>query len=599
MRKPVGSQLILLTCLLSAAAICLGGTKDTQRLKIGSLRFAGTHAFSATQLRRIVVSRPTSFFRRSYFFPEVFQEDVKTVELFYRQRGYLQAQVTGHLARVDSARRMVDLEIHVQEGELTRVEGVSVFENRVFSDEVLLGRIDIRAGEPFQANKVEAATLSLLTFYANNGYLDAEVTPEVRLDDESHRALIDFRVRAKARCTIDQVRLVGLEKTQPKVVLRELDFKTGNVVEYARLLSSQRKLYLTGLFRGVFVRPQPATSGDSTRRDILVDLKENESGEFTVAFGYESVERWRGRVEIANTNWRGTARKFALATHASFVNRGLELSFTEPWTFGTRLRTDINILAEQLQEPGFDIRRVANTVRLGRPYAARSSVVLTFKNEVAELSHIRVTVTPERKRTVIRGLKLTAVHDTRDNMFNPTSGVLLEWSNEFAGLVLRGTDSFVRSSFRAKLFRPVGASTVIATAAELGWIDTPGGLPKIPLHERFYTGGPNSLRGLAYRKAGPLDARGLPLGGRLKVVINALELRQAVYKMVGGVVFAEAGNVWSAPQQFKLSELRPTVGVGLRLNTPIGLARLDYGANVDRRGGERKGMLYFSMGHAF
>jgi outer membrane protein insertion porin family len=568
-------------------------------LGIGSLRFEGTHAFSAAQLRRIVVSRPTSFLRRSYFFPEVFQEDVKTVELFYRQHAYLQAQVTGQLARVDSARGVVHLEIHVDEGQLTRVEGVSVFENQVFSDEVLLAKIDIRAGEPFQANKVEAATLSLLTFYANNGYLDAEVTPEVRLDHETHRALIDFRVRAKARCTIDQVRLVGLEKTRPRVVLRELEFKPGDVVEYSRLLSSQRKLYLTGLFRGVFVRPQPAASGDSTRRDILVDLKENDSGEFTVAFGYESVERWRGRVEIANSNWRGTARKFALASRASFVNRGLEMSFTEPRTFGTPLRTDVNLLAEQLQEPGFDIRRVANTIRLGRPFAARSSLVLTFKNEIAELSHIRVTLAPERRRTVIRGLKLTAVHDTRDNMFNPTSGILLEWSNEFAGLFLRGTDSFVRSTGRMKWFHAVGASTVIATGAELGWMDTPGGMQKIPLHERFYTGGPNSLRGLAYRKAGPLDARGLPLGGRLKLLVNALEVRQALYKSVGAVVFAEAGNVWSAPQEFKLSDLRPTVGVGLRLNTPIGLARLDYGVNMDRHAGERRGMLYFSMGHAF
>ncbi|MBN2287830.1 MAG: BamA/TamA family outer membrane protein [Candidatus Glassbacteria bacterium] len=130
-------------------------------------------------------------------------------------------------------------------------------------------------------------------------------------------------------------------------------------------------------------------------------------------------------------------------------------------------------------------------------------------------------------------------------------------------------------------------------------MDSRNGLTGIPLHERFYAGGPHSLRAFSYQKAGPLDRDRMPIGGRLKLVWNVVELRRTLYKLVGGVLFVDVGNVWLDPGSFALDEIRTSIGCGLRLNTPIGMGRLDYGYNPERRPGEPRGKLYFSMGQAF
>ena len=139
----------------------------------------------------------------------------------------------------------------------------------------------------------------------------------------------------------------------------------------------------------------------------------------------------------------------------------------------------------------------------------------------------------------------------------------------------------------------------MGSAIELGWMKAFGESEEIPINERFYTGGPTSLRAFGYQMVGPLDANGEPLGGRLKLVWNLIELRRSLYRMVGAVCFVEAGNVWPDIESVKMSDLRVGVGTGLRVNSPLGILRLDCGINVDRRSDESKLKWSLSIGQAF
>jgi outer membrane protein insertion porin family len=493
----------------------------------------------------------------------------------------------------------VHVHIRISEGELTLIEGVTVFGNYVFSDSLLFNRVAIKPKEPFKRMKIQDATLSLLTLYANSGYLEAEVKPDIRINSETHRALVDFIIQEKIQFSIDKIRLEGLKKTSSRVVNRELLFRPGEVVKYSRLLESQRRLYLTGLFKSAFIRPQPADSQDSTQKDILIQLQENESIEFNVAAGYGSVEKARGRIEVFNTNLAGTALKAGLSAKASFISRSLEGSFTEPWTLGLRWRTDVNLLFEYLEQPGFDLTRKGGRLVIGKTFGKRSTASLTYRYEDSKLSNIQVSTIPEELKTNVRSLMLLLIYDTRDNLFNSNRGIYLGWHNELAGSFLSGTDTFVRSIVRFKYFYPWRRSTIIASALEIGWMDFFGTSHDIPLNERFYAGGPNSLRGFGYQLVGPLDAERDPFGGRLKVVWNMLEIRQSLYKMIGAALFADIGNVWLRPKDFHFGDLRTSVGFGIRANTPIGILRLDYGINLQPKEDEPHEKLYFNMGQAF
>jgi outer membrane protein insertion porin family len=588
-------SIILLFIPLSSAP----AAEIPSKLKVSSVTFAGNRNFTDRQLKKVMLTRPSGFLSRSYYYSDILNDDLENLVLFYQQNGYLEVQITDTTVSTDTTRQIVDIRIAISEGRLTRVEGVAVLGNTVYLDSLLLQKIGVEVDDPFRRAKLQEASLSLLTLYANNGYLEAEVVPDVRINSETHRALIDFIIRERNQFTIDEIRFDGLKKTKPKIVRRELLFRPGEVIQYSRLLESQRRLYLTGLFASVFVRPQVAASDDSSKKDILIELQENESIEFNVAAGYGSVEKARGRIEIFNTNWRGTARKLGLATKASFINRGIEGSFTEPWTFGIPWRTDINLLLEYLEEPGYNLNRIGARFVVGRGFGKRSTFSVTYRHERSELSHVEVAPVPEELESNIRSLTLSLIYDTRDNLFNSTRGTYAEWKNELAGSFLSGTDTFVRSVGRFKFFRRLRRSTIVGTAVEIGWMDVFGSSREIPLSERFYTGGPNSLRGFGYQLVGPQDSDGDPIGGRLKLVWNLVEIRQAVYKMIGLALFADVGNVWSEPEGSRISDLRTSTGVGLRANTPVGMVRLDLSMNLEPQEGESKTKLYFNMGQAF
>ncbi len=579
--------------------VIAAGAVASDRLKVKSIVIEGNEAFSDKRLVRVMATRTCGLFSRSYFVPEVFEDDLRNLVLFHQQNGYLEAAVVESKVEADSIRRNVALSIRIAEGALTHVEGVGIFGGSVFGNGILTERIAISRGDPFRRNRVRDAVLSILSMYADRGYLDAEVNPDIRINAKTHRALIDFMIDEGEPSRIGRYRIEGLEKTRPRVVMRELLLRPGDVARYADLLESQRRLYLTGLFRSVFVLPEPAADGDPGKKDVVIQVKENESVEFNLFVGYGSIEKGRAKVEISNNNLAGTARKLGLSGKVSFIGYGGEASFTEPRTFGLRWRTDVNGIYEYREEPGYNIERIGGRVVCGRGFGKRSTVSLTYRYENSDVTDITVLHVPVELETDIRSLALSLIYDTRDNLFSTSRGSYLELSSELAGSFLRGSEDFWRVLFRLKRFFRLRGSTVVASAIEAGSMDFYGESKAVPLNERFYAGGPNSLRGFEYREVGPLDENGTPVGGTFEIIWNVLEVRQALYKMIGGVFFIDAGTVWPDVGSFDARDVRSCFGIGLRANTPIGILRCDWGINTVRKGGEPWSVVYFNVGQAF
>lgn len=576
-----------------------GYSKETYKVK--SIEFENNHAFDDGRLRKLMISRPTKFpvsiFSSSEYIPDLFADDLKNVIDFYHNQGYLQAAVVDTQLTFNKKKKEVKIRISVEEGELTRIEGVEFFGNRLFSDSLLAQKSKLKVGEAFKRVQVNDVELLILTMYANNGYLETEIEKEVRISDETHRAIIDFDIDEKNQYTVHDIILKGLEKTDQKVVERELLFEKGEVIKYSKLLETQRKLYLTGLFESVFIRP--LENSDSSQKNILVEVKEKDYGEFNVSFGYGTLDKIRGQAEIYYSNLAGTGRKVGLVTRASFIRRFVEASFTEPRTVGLPWRTDINAFIENREDPGFDLSSVGGKITFGRNIGENIRASVSYRHENVNIKNIRVTPLPSDVKTNIRSLILSSIYDSRNNLFDPSKGLFLEWKNEVAGAFLRSSSSFFRSTIETKYFHPLSKSAVLATAMKIGWINILGGAKDVPLNEKFYAGGPETLRAFDFQKVGPLGENNVPIGGKFQLVLNAFELRQSIYKWIGMVAFLDAGNVWTDSEQFDFSDLRLSPGMGIRLSTPIGLARVDIGFNVKPKPGEPRSNIYFSMGQAF
>jgi len=408
------AAILFLLALLPVVALA----RDDGKIKITEVKIEGNKAFSDGRLHDVMLSRPSSLFHTYYYHPNVLEDDLDQLQLFYQNNGYLEAKVGKASVKVDSSDMEARIHLTVSEGSRTTIDGISIFGNNVFSDETLLKKIGIKAGDPLIKRKNNQATQTILRMYADKGYLDASVEPDVRVDSLKHLALIDFTIEEHRQYRIGQIRYKGLEITKNNVVRRELTFKSGQIVEYSKLLRSQRNLYLTGLFQSVFVRPVEPASGDSSLKDVAVEVKESMPKEFSVALGYGSIDRLRGKLELFNTNLAGTARKIGGTTRLSFVNRSIEGQFTDPWTFGTPWRTDLNVSTEYKKEPGYEIYRTGGRVSVGRSFYKNSRVTFSYRHENAKLRNVQVAEIPENIDTRTRSLKQSVTLDSRDNLFD-------------------------------------------------------------------------------------------------------------------------------------------------------------------------------------
>ncbi|MBN2201396.1 BamA/TamA family outer membrane protein [bacterium] len=566
---------------------------------VAGLQIAGAGAVPESKLRKCMITRPSSRFKKAPYVARILEGDLRSLMDCYRDHGYWEAEVENADVRIDSLKKKVRISIRVSEGRPSRIGMISIAGNAAFRDSLIIGWLPLSRGGILKRSLLDESRNAILRNLSDRGYIDSRADIDFQINAETAEAFVRIRIEEGPPSLIGAIQLPPLEKTRASVVLRELTFQSGDTVRVRDLLESQRKLYLTGLFESVFIRPADTTASNGPERDMILELKEKKSGEFNVSVGYGYWEKVRGGMELFNTNTAGTARKFGVSLKGSFKYWGAECSFSEPWTFGRPFRTDVIVRADRTEEPGYDVERFGGRVTVGRRWRNGIRLSGQYINEASRLVRIRIDPVPAALTSYIHSIGLTAGRDTRDNPFNPGRGSTVEFRNELAGGLSKKSASFGRSTLIARIYVPAAGRTVLASALEIGWVGALNPDREIPLNERFYAGDASALRGFPYKTAGPLDRKRVPLGGKFKLVWNAAEWRVPVYRMVSAAVFWDVGNVWADAASAGLKGMRHTAGFGARAATPVGVLRLDLGFIVDRRDREPGMQVIFNMGQAF
>lgn len=604
--RHISPLILLLALLLSVLTPLILQAKDNgkkDKILVSKVVFVGNENVSSTDLLPMMIMRPTGvfgFFNDVEYNPHILEEDLGYIELYYQQHGWLEAKVLSHNVEIDSSDHEAKITITLEEGPRTYVTDVMPLGNEAFSDEYLLDQFGIEPGDPLNRVKNREGSERIVRRYAEQGYLEASVNPAVMVDKQNQEAFIDLSVTEGTQFRVGQIVMSGFTNTKSFVVRRELTFSSGEILDYSALSTTQRNLYETSLFRSVFVRQEESITGDSTSKDVLIEVVERPPILFTSSVGYATLEKLRGRVGVRNENIFGTGRAAGVETWLSFIDRGVELSYKEPWTLGFHWTTDVTLTGEYRNEPSYDYTRYQGKVALSRRVFQRGFFTVSYRHENAEYTNIDVFDFNEETSPRIRSLSQTLSYDTRNDPFSPTKGWFGSVVNEYALKFLGSTNEFFKTRVNYRVFFPLRDGTVLATNIEGGWVDAGGGLSDIPLSERLYAGGPNVLRGFPYRSLGPVDGDdGTPLGGRAKLAWNVLEIRQHLWRWFGAVAFYDVGNVFEQTDVLRFDDLRHSPGVGLRFTTPIGLFRLDYGFNIFPKPGEDPGAFQISIGHAF
>jgi outer membrane protein insertion porin family len=487
--------------------------------------------------------------------------------------------------------------------------------NTVFSAEQLLEVVRNKPGFVFNTNFAESDIRAIRDAYQRAGYI---VLPEGYTPPDYENGILTI---ALSELRVGEIRIEGNTKTRTNVILREMRTKPGDLFNTTRFQRDISRLYNTGYFDQIVPEDSFAAPGVI---DLTLKVKERPTGRLNVGFAIDSRRRLIGLAEIFETNFRGTGRTVGLNFQSTGGRNGssIELLFTEPYLDRHRTALSVslynklvyrftsNFFGGQLDpnlEQQYDERRRGITLGLSRPLNDLITASVGLRAEDVNTNRVATNQGGGfiRQDGTLTSLSLRGVYNNRDFDLDPAQGQYLALTLEPGftnirsaeqqfidlGVVKLGQSSFVRASIDYRLYySPQGRRTqpddrrqVFAIRAYYGAISG-----TVPFFEQFFIGGAETLRGY------PEDR----FWGKNAALLS-VEFRQPIEKAFTAVFFVDIGHAWggypSVNDFTQRGSFRPEVGYGLgiRVRTPLGPLRIDYG--IGRDGGR----THFSVGQVF
>jgi outer membrane protein assembly complex protein YaeT len=515
----------------------------------------------------------------------------------YQALGFLRAVVGEPETVFGDDRSNASVRVAVVEGPRFRVAQVS-FEGGapefVAHERELAARL---AGRPFTREAELELVSTVEEDYGHRGYPDIRVTSEASLEEASGAVHLRARVEPGPRVVVMGLRVLGSQRAKDALVRERLGVRVGQVYDTEAVRKGFRELYSTGLFQSIKIE----LAGEGSERELVVEVREARSVEIRAEPGWGSYEGPRVLLGITEKNFRGLGQRVGLEGTASLLAQGLRLNWVDPFFLGLPLTSELAFFAERREEPSFEYSRVGAGFFLRRRWSEEwsSSVGYEYRPTDVTDDDLQAIPTDISDDADVAVIQTSMLWDDRDNRLLPTRGRNASASLEWADDSLGSRVEFLRGQLDyAQLFR-LPWETGLAASARTGVIAPAGMTDQIPLPERFFNGGENSVRSFRQDELGPTDLSGDPIGGEAATTLN-LELRHAIAGNLAAALFADAGNVALEVQDYlRFEDFRYGVGLGVRYLLPIGPVRLDLGINPDPRDGEDDYVLHFSVGFPY
>ncbi len=593
--------------------------KENQRAVIRRINILGNIAFSDKRIMRLIKSRTSGLFRSGVYKKDVAEDDMERIKYFYKNEGFLDA-TAGYeiIAQARGRKRWIEMVVRIEEGKKYIAGDIRITDNSVFLTEELKSLLDMRSGDVFTESALHRDMSAIQEFYFDKGYIMAKVKPDTLLNMETDRVDINYVISEGEVCYVNKIEIKGNTKTKDVVVRRELRIYPGDRYDGSKLKRSKERLYNLGFFEDIIFDIED--TGAENKKDMVVEVKESKTGEFSFGGGFSSIDKLIGFIEVEQRNFdfmnfptfTGDGQDLKLRAEFGSSRKNYFLSWTEPWIFDKPLSFGFDLFATERDRSGstgyaYDESRHGGAVRLGKEFSEYLRGDFKYKIENVEISDLSSSASQslkdEKGENTISSVFMQLTRNTTDNRFNPTKGYVLSGSLEVAGGFIGGDKDFAKTIQSVTHYLSMGPF-VLESGIRAGVATSFGDSGKVPIYERFFAGGTYTIRGYEERDVGPRDRSGDAIGGGSMVVANA-EMTFTIIENIKGAFFVDAGNVWarpdSQPKEGQTTKgIKVGAGAGLRIKTPIGPVKLDFGFPINpEEYQEDKGRFHFSMSRGF
>lgn len=607
---------------------------EGERIRIRRIDFTGNDSIKRRKLRGEMETSTWHWFSwltgSGRFKDDEFEEDLDKVRDYYREQGFLDVEIDRAKVELTYPKRdRMDILIAVEEGRRYNVGSISFSGNNLFTEELLRRALRVKTGDTFAPSKLDKDRETINDLYGRDGYLDTEVDLIRRPNLTTGAIDVEYRIEESGKFSVESLVIEGNTKSRNNVIMRELVLAPGETFDTVRMKISEQRLKNTRFFgdlaagpgdEGVTVSPEFTPVPD--RRNLKVQVKEGRTGNLTFGAGFSSLERAVVFAEVSQSNfdlfnWRsmfqGDGQKFRLRFQIGSRTSEATLAFEEPWLFERELAVGFEAFRQssELSNQGYDLVSTGLDVylrkRLFELWEGRLSHTWTSN----DFSDIDPALQGRLRDGTVAKVGLQLLRDTRDSLVTTTRGNRVEFRTEVAGNWLGGDEDFYRLEVRGAQYFPIfeAQRQVISVIGRTGVVQAYGRntdrsnerytLFQVPYYERYFLGGPTTLRGFEFRDVGPKDEFGNRLGGKT-FSFGSIEYSLDIVNPIRFAVFYDIGYANVNGFDWDPTNYNDNFGFGLRIFVLGAPLSLDYGIpiTVDEFNDEG-GQFNFSFGTRF
>ncbi len=610
---------------------------EGKKMHIEKVTFTGHKAYPETALKKVIKNKESAFFFQSglYLKDEVEKDRERLLE-HYKNDGFQKARITKAEILPGSKPDRVILSFVIEEGIAYKLRSVSFDGYALLGEKDLRAKLELEPGDKLSSRKLDMSVAAMRDEYTRRGYIYANIVPEFTYDDAKGETDVKLRFFEGQQAIIDRIMIRGNEETKDKIILRELeaDLRPDQPFDSEKIRKSQENIYNLGFFEDVRVYTEP--SFKSGRENLVFEVKERQTGTISLGGGYSSQFGIVGFLQVTKANLFGLGIRVSAEWEIGQKRKNLQLEYFDPYVLDSRIGMSLGFWDTDRELPNtFSQRSTGGSIEFSHRFRnKRWRVALGYKYEVNDVdpSYDRngdgatnaqdlpagTTDDPQ----VTSSPSLTATFDSRDNIFDPLSGFRHKWSVQVAGgpapaaglKFLGGDTQFYKFTYDGSAYLPSPVkiplipkpSLALNTKIGRGW---GFGGKDLPIFERFFLGGTDSVRGYSERELGPKDPNGYPEGGWVMGQFNA-EVKWPIIRRVLTLAapFWDAGYSWTTfpldggTFSDRINDVATSLGLGIRLTVPgtIIVIRLDYGwGQTLGYGPAENGKLHFNIGNIF
>ncbi len=528
------------------------------------------------------------------------KQDIGRIVSFYNNNGFLEAKVAEPIIRQE--KDLLYLTFAVEEGPRFKVGTIDFSGDLISDKKELLELLQIRNEEFLNRQVMREDILKVTDFYAERGYAFASVKPDIKKSATGGRLDVNFRIQKGDLVYIDRITIKGNSRTRDNVIRRELRIVEGGVFDSKALRESTQALQRLEFFEEVNITPEPSL--DPTRMNVVIEVKEKSTGTFSIGVGYSTVDDLIFMGEIAENNLLGRGDRLALSANIGGSSSRYNLGYTNPHLNDSELSWGADLFDTEREYDDYTKDSQGGALRLGYPLWGKWRLLGAYSFTDTDLTDVSDNAAYVIRNSVdlhvTSAVKFSFVRDTRDRIYSAKKGSYHVLSTEYAGGPLSGDSEFTKLEGTTNWFFPLIWKTVFHFKGAAGQVFE-NETDKLPVYERFYLGGLNSMRGFEYGKISPIDPiTGERIGGD-KMWYTNWEINFPIAESQGviGVVFFDAGLVLNDDEDWTMSSSRQSTGLGLNWLSPMGPLRIVWGYNLDPQEDEDTSVWDFSIGGVF